>query len=679
LKHAKNPDYQLPQFSKITIDEIETQIDEILQANLSNVEELLQQEAYNWDNLIRPMEEIDDRLHKTWSPVNHMNAVVNSDALRQAYNACLPKLSEYGTRLRQNEQLFTAVNSIINSDVYSTLNQAQQKLLTNEIRDFKLAGVALPEDQKKQFATLCKEMAQLTAKFEENILDASMGWTMHITNATQLRGIPEHAIKAAQLTAQQHDKEGWLFTLEFPSFHAVITFADSRELRQSMYTAYTTRASDQGPNAGKWDNSSVMQSILEKRLELARMLDFNNYAEYSLATKMVKKTDDVLQFINNLVATSQKKAQQEFKQLEQFSQQQLGIDQLTAWDLGYCTEKLRQYKYNISQEELRPYFPEAKVIEGLFTITNKLFGISIRPVDDVDTWHKDVQCYALYGTSDNLVSLFYFDLYARENKRGGAWMDDCRGRRRLQNGNIQAPIAYITCNFNPPLDNQPALFTHEEVVTLFHEFGHGLQHMLTTIDYIDVAGINGIPWDAVEVASQFLENWAWEKESITLISGHFETGEPLPEELFKKMHRAKNFQSAMQMMRQLEFSLFDFRLHMEFDSTQTNQIQQLLDEIRKQISIMPAPDFNRFQHSFSHIFAGGYAAGYYSYKWAEVMAADAFSLFEEKGIFDHNTSQLFLQTFLQSGGTQEPLDLFIKFRGRKPEVNALLKQSGIIK
>jgi len=449
-------------------------------------------------------------------------------------------------------------------------------------------------------------------------------------------------------------------------------------LREEMYHAFVTRASGQEPNANRWNNTAVITDILKTRLEIVRLLDFQNYAERSLATKMVKKTKDVLDFLQKLIAASQDKAKEEFEALKQFAKSELGMQKLEAWDIAYASEKLRQARYDISQEDLRPYFPEHKVVSGLFSIVHKLFGITVKEQSDVDTWHPDARCYAIYDNSDTLISYFYTDLYARENKRGGAWMDECRVRRRTDNGNTQLPVAFVTCNFNAPIGDDPALFTHEDVLTLFHEFGHSLQHMLTKIDCADVSGINGVPWDAVEVASQFLENWAWEKESLAMISEHYQTKAPLPDALFDKMHNAKNFQSALQMIRQLEFSLFDFRLHMEFDPKEESQVQRILDEVRQKISVIPAPAFNRFQNSFAHIFAGGYAAGYYSYKWAEVMASDAFSLFKEKGIFDKTTSQKFLTTFLESGGAKDPLDLFITFRGHEPKIDALLKEKGII-
>lgn len=669
----------LPNFTAIKISQIENQLNTTLSSNLDTIQNLLAQpKPYTWDNLMQPLEEMSDQLDKWWSPIGHLNAVKNSDELRQSYNACLPMLSQYSTQIAHNHELYQAVRSLAEDTSYRRLDPAQQKILQNEIRDFKLSGVALPDDKKKRFAKLCEELAQLTNKFEENVLDATQGWTKLITDETELAGLSQAAKDAAQQRAQERDQQGWLFTLDIPSYSAIMTYADSAALREECYQAYTTRASDQGPNAGQWDNTQLMNDILARRLELAQILDFANYAEYSLATKMVKKTDEVMAFLHQLVTASRERAQQEFAELEQFARDEYGVEKLQAWDVGYYSEKLRQARYDISQEQLREYFPEHKVVSGLFAIVNKLFGVRVEKVEGVDTWHPDVTCYAIYDNDKQLRAYFYFDLYARENKRGGAWMDECRVRRKTHNGHHQIPSAFITCNLPRPVGDKPALFKHDDVVTLFHEFGHGLQHMLTTVDYADVSGINGIPWDAVEIASQFLENWAWEEESIAMISEHYQTGEPLPAELLQKMQRAKNFHAALYMLRQLEFALFDFTLHLEFDPNKDNQVQEIMARVRHDVSVVPTPEYNRFQNSFSHIFAGGYAAGYYSYKWAEVMASDAFSLFLEKGIFDPETSQKFLHTFLESGGVKEPMELFVEFRGRKPQVEALLQQCEII-
>lgn len=670
---------QLPQFGSITPEKITSQLQQLLDSNRQKIKELLDKPGpFTWQNLLQPLEDIEDHLHRFWSPVSHLNAVANTPALREAYNAGLPLLTDYQTEMGHNRALYEAINQIAASAEYAHFDVAQKMVIKHLLRDFKLAGVSLPAEQKQRFAELSKELSQLGTRFEENVLDATEGWTKHVTDADELKGLPEIAVQAAAAAAAQKNLPGWLFTLEAPSYLAVMLHADSRNLREEMYTAFVTRASDQGPQANRWDNSHVMQEMLTKRLQRAQLLGFKNYAEQSLATKMVVTPQQVLDFLHHLLTASKAKAQQEFKELQEFAATQTGPRDLKPWDLGYYSEKLREQRYSISQEELRTYFPMQKALTGLFTIVNRLFGMSFKPVENMDVWHPDVRCYAMFDHKNQLRSYFYIDLYARPNKRGGAWMDEYCGRRRLSDGQLQVPIAFLTCNFQAPVGKIPSLLTHDEVQTLFHEFGHCLQHMLTQVDYAAVAGISGVPWDAVELASQFLENWTWEKESIQYISEHYLTQQPLPDELFQKMWKAKNFQQAIQMLRQIEFALFDFSLHLQFDPQQSNQIQAILNEVRKQTALLPLPTFNRFQNSFTHIFGGGYAAGYYSYKWAEVMASDAFDLFLEKGIFDFETSQKFLNTFLESGGAVEPLDLFIEFRGRPPQVDALLRQSGII-
>lgn len=672
-------DQPLPAFKKIDVQHIEPALENILQDNRQQIKTLLANtQHYDWENFVYPLEQLEDRLSKMWSPVSHLNAVKNSSELRTAYNACLPKLAQYSTELGQNEALYQAFEQIKTNSVFTKLDSAQQKIINNQLRDFKLAGVSLSNDKKQQYLKLQTELSQLSSKFEENVLDATQAWARLVIDQDDLAGLPEHAIHQAKQIAKSKNQQGWLFTLEMPSYIAVMTHADNAALREEMYQAFVTRASDVGPNANRFDNSSVMQDILIRRLKLAKLLGFNNYAEYSLATKMVETPAQVLDFLHTLAEKSVAKARAEFQELSEFAKQQYHVSELKPWDIAYYSEKLRKHKYDISQEQLRPYFPEDTVLNGLFTIVKRLYAIDIKERKDIETWHPSVRFFELFDASGELRAQCYLDLYARENKRGGAWMDECRVRRQLPNKQLQTPVAYITCNFNSPVADQPALFTHDDVNTLFHEFGHGLHHMLTKINYADVSGINGVPWDAVELPSQFFENWCWEREAINLIAKHWQTNEPLPEDLFNKMHAAKNFQTAMQMVRQLEFALFDFRLHAEFDPKTPKQIQKILDEVRQEVSVIPAVSYNRFQHGFSHIFAGGYAAGYYSYKWAEVMAADAFGKFLENGIFDKKTGQEFLTHILEQGGSAEPLELFIRFRGREPQVDALLEQSGIL-
>lgn len=672
----------LPPFSEIKPEHVEPAIDALLNENRHKLKQLLSRnEIYTWENLVAPQEEMEDRLSRVWSPVSHMNSVVNSDELRVAYNACLPKLSEYGTEMGQNVELYRAYKFIADGDEYKKLDIAQQKVIDNVLRDFHLSGVDLPEDKKARYKEIKQQLSKLTTKFEENILDATHAWHKQVTDESLLKGLPESAIAMAKQAAKEKKLDGWVFTLDFPSYYAVMSYADDRQLREEMHQAYVTRASDQGPNAGKWDNSEVMDEILALRYELANLLDFKNYAERSLATKMAENTEQVLSFLHDLAKRSKPMAEKELADLNDFAKQQHDVGSLEPWDLTYYSEKLRQHTYAITQEELKPYFPETRVIPGMFEVVKRLYGLQIKEVDQVDVWHDDVRFYEIRDDNNNLRGQFYLDLYARAKKRGGAWMDDCIGRRKLDDNSIQIPVAYLTCNLTPPIGDAPALFTHDEVITLFHEFGHGLHHMLTKVDYIDVSGINGVAWDAVELPSQFMENWCWEREALDVIAAHYQTGELMPEDLYQRMYAAKNFQSGMQMVRQLEFSLFDFRLHAEYDPALVSErglhVQQILDEVRKEVSVVTPAPYNRFQHSFSHIFAGGYAAGYYSYKWAEVLSADAFALFEERGIFNEPTGQHFMKTVLEQGGTREPMALFVEFRGREPQIDALLRHSGI--
>ncbi|MCX4187454.1 oligopeptidase A [Methylophaga sp. OBS4] len=669
--------YTLPPFSRIKPEHVEPAVIQAINKAREAVDQLLTQlEHPTWENLVEPMEEIEASIDHVWSPVSHMNSVVNSEALRGAYNACLPKLSEFGTELGQNEALYKAYKTLADSPVYQQLDTAQKKVIDNALRDFRLSGVELAQEQREQYKKITQKLTELSAKFEENLLDATHAWKKHIADEAMLSGLPESTVAMAEQFAKRDGLDGWLFTLDFPSYMPVMSYADNRELREEMYTAFATKASDQGPNAGKWDNTEVMAEILKLRHELAQLLGFANHAERSLATKMAKTPEQVLEFLNDLAARSKPIAEKEFAELKAFAKETAGMEDLEAWDVTYFAEKLRQQRYAISQEELKPYFPEDKVVSGLFAVVNKLYGLEITERTDVDTWHKDVRFFEIRDAESELRGQFYLDLYARQHKRGGAWMDECLVRRKTADG-IQTPVAFLTCNFSEPVGDKPALFTHDEVTTLFHEFGHGLHHMLTKIDYAGVSGINGVAWDAVELPSQFMENWCWEREALDLISGHYQTGDKLPDDLYQKMIAARNFQSAMMMLRQLEFSLFDFRLHLEFNPDEAHQVDKILAEVRDKVTVVKPPKFNRFAHSFAHIFAGGYAAGYYSYKWAEVLSADAFSKFEEKGIFDRQTGLEFLSSILEQGGSREPMELFIEFRGREPEIDALLRHSGI--
>lgn len=668
----------LPPFSQIQPEQVQAAVTQAIADCKQKITDVLaQRDSHTWDSLIAPLEEVNDRLARVWSPVSHLNSVLNSEALRAAHDACLPLLSELQTYVGQHEGLYQAYLSLFESDDFPRLDGAQRKEIQNTLRDFRLSGIGLPAEAQQRYGEIQARLSELASRFSNNVLDATQGWTKLVSDEAELAGLPQSVLAAARQLAEQKGQQGWLFTLDIPSYLPVMMYADNRELRAELYEAFTTRASDQGPNAGKWDNSAIMTELLTLRCELAQLLGFGNYAELSLATKMAEKTEQVVGFLTDLAAKSLPQGKAELEEIRTFAAEHHGQRELAAWDLPYYAEKLKQHKFSISDEQLRPYFPANKVVKGLFEVVKRVFGIKVRERLGIDTWHPDVRFYDIFDAEDELRGSFYLDLYAREHKQGGAWMDVCLGRRYRQDGSLQKPVAYLTCNFNGPVDGKPALFTHDEVVTLFHEFGHGIHHMLTQIDVAGVAGINGVAWDAVELPSQFLENWCWESEALAFISGHHETGEPLPADLLEKMLTARNFQAAMQMLRQLEFALFDFRLHQEFDPANPDQIPTLLAEVRSQVAVMTPPAFNRFQHSFSHIFAGGYAAGYYSYKWAEVLSADAFSRFEEEGIFNPATGQSFLKNILEKGGSKEPMELFRAFRGREPQVDALLRHSGI--
>ncbi|KEK26582.1 oligopeptidase A [Shewanella xiamenensis] len=668
---------KLPLFSQIKPEHIQVAVEQAIAQCRAKIDEVLQNPGpFTWDNLVAPLEQVDDELSQIWSPVSHMNSVVSTDEWRAAHDACLPLLSEYGTYVGQHQGLYEAYKSLRASADFDQLSQAQQMVIEHSLRDFELSGIGLDDGQKVRYGEIVKRLSELTSGFSNQLLDATQAWTKLITDEAELAGLPDSAKAAAKAMAEARELEGWLFTLDFPSYLPVMTYSENRSLREECYRAFVTRASDQGPNAGEFDNGPLMDEILALRHELAQLLGFDSFAEKSLATKMAETPAQVMAFLNELALRSKDQAKAELAELKAFAQEQYGVSEMASWDLSFYAEKLQQHKYEISQELLRPYFPEDKVLSGLFYTVSRLFGLKIVEQTEFDRWHKDVRFFDIFDETGEHRGSFYLDLYARTGKRGGAWMDDCRVRRNTPHG-LQKPVAYLTCNFNGPVDGKPALFTHDEVTTLFHEFGHGIHHMLTKIDVAGVSGINGVPWDAVELPSQFMENWCWQEEALAEISGHYETGEPLPKAMLDKMLAAKNFQSGMMMLRQLEFSLFDFRLHHEYDPAKGARIQETLDEVRRQVAVLIPPAFNRFQHGFAHIFAGGYAAGYYSYKWAEVLSADAFSRFEEEGIFNPDTGRSFLHNILEMGGSAEPMDLFKQFMGREPSIDALLRHSGI--
>ncbi len=668
----------LPQFSAIEPKHVVPAVKETLANYRQIIEKILSENSiFTWDNLCQPISEEKDKLSRVWSPVSHLNAVKNSPELREAYEQSLPLLSDFDTWLGQHKGLYQAYKTLKESETFKTLSQPQRKVVENTLRDFELTGIGLPEEKQKRYGEITARLSELGAKFGNNVLDATMGWTKLITDERDLSGLPESIKAAAKDAAEAKGLEGWLLTLNMPSYLPVMTYADDSALREEMYYAYTTRASEQGPAAGKWDNSDIMAEILALRHEVAQLLGFKNYAESSLATKMANTPQQVLDFLHDLAKRARQQGQEELEALTDFAKSHYQVDELKAWDLTYYSEKQKQHHFSIDDEQLRPYFPEQRVLEGLFEVVRRIYGITAKERLDIDTWHPDVRFFELYDDKQALCGSFYLDLYAREHKRGGAWMDNYVGRMRRASGELQHPVAYLVCNFNKPIGDQPALFTHNEVTTLFHEFGHGLHHMLTQIEALDVAGIDGVPWDAVECPSQFMENWCWEPEALAFISGHYQTHEPLPKEMLDNMLAAKNYLAAMSILRQLEFGLFDFRLHAEYDPTQGAQILETLRSVKKQVSVVPSPDWGRFPHAFSHIFNGGYAAGYYSYLWADVLAADAYSRFSEEGIFNRTTGQSFLDHILSRGGSEEPMTLFVRFRGREPELDAMLKSYGI--
>jgi len=666
----------LPNFSDIQTEHIEPALDKLLNSNRQLTKELLKgNDKYTWDNLIEPLEKADNELERMWSPISHMNGVVNTPELRDAYNACLPKLSEYSTEMGQNKDLFNAIQQIQNNQDALGLDDAQRKSIEDSIKGFRLSGVDLEDEKQQRYGEISSELSTITSNYSDNVLDATNAWTKHISDKSALAGLPETAIEQAAAAAQQRDTDGFMLTLEFPSFYAVMTYADDRALREEMYRAYTTRASDLGTDT-KLDNSENMERILKLRQEKAHLLGFDSYAELSLDTKMAESPKQVLTFLGELAEKSLPFAKKEFEGLKEFAQQEVGINNLKAWDVGYVSEKLKQQRYSISDEDLKPYFPVDNVLAGLFELVEKLYDVKIKQNTSQPSWHDDVRFYEIYNPENELKARFYLDLYARQHKRGGAWMADFCSRFKMSN-KLQTPVAFMTCNSAPPAGGKPALFTHDEVITLFHEFGHGLHHMMTQIDYLDISGISGVEWDAVELPSQFMENWCWQRQALDMFAAHYETGEKIPDALFDKMQAARHFQSAMGMVRQLEFSIFDMRLHMDTSIETSQQIQDVLDETRKEVAVVTPPSFNRFQHGFSHIFAGGYAAGYYSYKWAEVLSADAFARFEEEGLFNQNVGKSFLTEILEVGGSRPAIESLKAFRGREPSVDALLKHSGL--
>tara|TARA_B100000929_G_scaffold265900_1_gene233260 strand:+ start:366 stop:2414 length:2049 start_codon:yes stop_codon:yes gene_type:complete len=670
--------HTLPPFGEIRPEHVAPAVEALLEELREGVEKLVaeaERDTPSWDSLAAPLEEMSDRLAQAWSPVSHLNSTMSTPELREAHDGCLEKLSAYSTWIGQHEGLFRAWQALKDSPAFAELDEARQRSVDNALRDFRLAGVDLPADKKQRSAEIRTRLSSLSSTFSNQLLDATQAWALELDDDSRLAGLPQSALDTLAANAEAKGNKGYRITLDFPSFFPVLSYAEDRELRREVYTAFVTRASEKGPNAGEYDNAPIMEETLALRREMAELLGFSSYADYSLATKMADSPSEVIGFLDDLARRALPQGQQEFSELEAFARDELGLEELAPWDVGYASEKLREARYAISQEQLRPYFPAPKAVAGLFSVVERLYGVQVEQDPDAPSYHEDVSFYRVLENGQPIAG-FYLDLYAREGKRGGAWMDECRVRRR-HGVELQLPVAYLTCNFTRPVGDKPALLTHDEVTTLFHEFGHGLHHMLTRQEVADVSGINGVAWDAVELPSQFMENFCWEREGLDLISGHVDTGEPLPDELFDKLTAAKNFQSAMGMLRQVELSLFDFRLHLEPAAPTAADIQALLDDVRAKVSVVPRVEFNRFQNSFGHIFAGGYAAGYYSYKWAEVLSADAWSAFEEAGTFDAETGARFRREILEQGGARDAAELFKAFRGREPSIEPLLRHSGI--
>ena len=667
----------LPPFSRIHAEHIEPAVDAVLTENRAVLAQMTGDTPASWDGFVEPLQSLDERLHRAWSPAVHLNAVMNSAAIRKAYNSCLPKLSDYATALGQNQALQHGYAALRNGPEWSGYTPAQRKLISDALRDFRLSGVDLPAAEKSRFRGIMQQLCMLEARFEENLLDATHGWYWQVTGARSANGIPQTALARARHEAQLRQLDGYVFTLDYPSYSAVIRHADDRGLRQEMYYAYSTRASDRGPNAGRWDNGVIMRDILRLRHAVAVLTGFGNYSEYSLASKMLGTPQEVLTFLTGLVDRCRADGQREFAELAEYARARDGLHELAAWDMSYYAEKLKQQRYAVSTEMLRPYFPVERVRTGLFAVMQRLYGIKLLEIPGADVWHADVKLYEIRDESGARCGRLYMDLFARPGKRNGAWMDDALSRRRTSQG-VQTPVAYLTCNFPPPVSDSPSLLSHDEVLTLFHEFGHCLHHLLTQVDYPAVAGINGVAWDAVELPSQFHENFAWTREGLAMVSGHYQTGEPLPAALYQKMLDARRFHAALSMLTQLEYALFDFRLHLRAGTQiDSEYVARTLASTRRELSVLPVPEWDRFAHSFSHIFAGGYAAGYYSYLWAEVLAADAYAAFEETEIFNRAIGRRFMDTILGQGGSREAMELFVEFRGREPTLDAFLKLNGI--
>src|SRR5574344_28780 len=666
----------LPAFSMVKPEHINPAITELMEKCKETIDRVVSEnlEDQTWDSLVAPLEEVLDRLSISWGIVSHLNSVMSNDDLRKEHDLLLPKISDFYTWIGQHEGLYNAYKNLSESDGFSLLSLAQQKSVEEELKGFKLSGIGLSDDKKKEFAEISCRESELSSLFSNNVLDATNAFVKQVIDVNELDGLPETALALAKQEAESRGLEGYVFTLKLPSYLPVLKYANNSKLRYEMYYAYVTRASEIGPDANKFDNAKIIDEELALSLKAAHILGYKNAAELSLVKKMAESTDQVVSFLNDLVDRSKSQAKAEVEEIYKYAKSK-GCNQVNAWDLTYYSEQLLKEKYEINDELIKPYFPLPKVINGLFKLVKLIFGIEVRPHFGVDVWHSDVSFYDIIDNDGVLRGSFYMDLYARDKKNGGAWMDSCMGRRYRSDGTLQKPIAYIVCNFTPPLGDKPSLLTHDDVETLFHEFGHGLHHMLTTVDVSEVAGINNVPWDAVELPSQFMENFTWQPEVLAFISSHVDTDEPLPKELLEKLLSSKNYNSELAMLRQLEFALFDFHVYMDYGSYKS--VAEVMNKTREQVSVLPIVEFNRFQNSFTHIFAGGYSAGYYSYKWAEVLSADVFSRFDEEGILNPKVGSDYLNCILQNGGSKDFMKMFIDFRGRRPKIDAILRHSGI--
>ena len=669
-------DHPLPPFSQIRAGHVQPAVDTLIEAGRQTLESALAAgPPHSWESLMRPLEEADDRLARAWAPVSHLQAVAETPELREAYNAALPDLSAFYAELAQDRRLYQALQELAERAPALGLDPVQRKVVDDSLQELELAGVGLEAPARSRFRANAQRLSELSAQFQQNLLDATQAWHRDAEEA-ELAGLPGSARAVARQAAADAGVAGYRLTLQMPSVLAILQHAESRALREEVYTAYATRASELGPHGGQYDNTPVMEEILRLRTEQAQLLGYPTFADKALARRMADSPQQVHDFLTDLAERAYPRAQAELDELRHFAYERDGLDRLEAWDVPFYSERLKEERFQLSAETLRPYFPAEHVVEGMFTIAERLFGVGFRLRDDVDTWHPDVRYYELLDGQGHARGGLYADLYARSGKRGGAWMDECRSRRLREDG-IQQPVAFLTCNFTPTAEGEPALLSHDEVVTLFHEFGHTLHHLLTRQDWRPVAGIHGVEWDAVELPSQLLEHWCWEREGLDLIAAHYETGEPLPRNLYERLRASRDFHAGLQTVRQLELALFDLELHQETEAPDAAGIHALLDDVRRRTAVIRPPAWQRFPHSFAHIFAGGYAAGYYSYKWAEVLSADAFERFREEGLLERSVGQSLAEHILEKGGSRPARELFQGFRGRPPSIEPLLRQSGL--